>query len=143
MYELGFFKKTLQSRKRLRITALCAILGLTAAFGAGGFYIHDYSTSSTVNAVIIVVLYISAIVVGYLCALTVGDIIFSGPWREKMIKGAKFIPENVEDQKALLKNRNIYFILVWVLSIVALIFGCDFCTGGGIHWYHNVGGVIV
>ncbi|MBO4351736.1 MAG: HEAT repeat domain-containing protein [Proteobacteria bacterium] len=143
MYELGFFKKTLQSSKRLRITTLWAILILTAAFGCAGFYIHDFSTSSTVNSLLIVALYINAIVVGYLCALTIGDLVFHGPWREKMAKGAKFIPEDVEDQKALLKNRNIYFILIWVVSIVALIFGCDFCTGGGVRWYHNVGGVIV
>ncbi|GEM_PF-2079447 len=143
MYELGFFKKTLQTSSRLRKTTICAVAVLTAAFGGAGYYIHDLSTSSTINSVIIVVLYISAIVVGYLCALTIGDLVFHGPWREKMAKGATFIPDDIEDQKALLKNRNIYFILIWVVSIVALIFGCDFCTGGGVRWYHNVGGVIV
>ena len=143
MYELGIFKQTLLSRKRLRVTALIAVIALTGAFLGAGLFIRYGSTSGILDGFLIVSLYLAAIVVGYLVALVIGDVFFAGPWREKMARGDKFIPEDLEDQKALLKNKNIYFIFIWLGSIVGLIFGCDFATGANILWYQSVGGSIV
>lgn len=143
MYELGMFKKTLSSRKRLRITALFSILGLCAAFFGVGCFLRNVSIWSGINIILIIVLFLCGIFVSYVVALAIGDSVFSGPWRKKMMLGNKYIPEDLEDQKALLKNKNIYFLLIWCVTIVVLLLGCDFCTGGNIRWYQNIGGTIV
>ncbi len=143
MYELGFFKKTLASRKKLRLTALFAIIALLLAFFGIGLFLHFKSTSFALNAFLLIILYAGVLIISYLLALVIGDVVFYGPWREKMAKGDAFIPEDLEEQKALLKNKNIFFILIWLISIVVLGFGCDFATGKNISWYQNVGGIIL
>lgn len=143
MYEIGVFKKTLASRKRLRITAAVAILGLCILYFAAGYFIRYVSVWSLLNGAIIIILYIATLIIAYLLALVIGDIIFAGPWLKKMHLGNSYTPDDVEDQKALLKNKNIYFILVWLFSIVTLGFACDFCTGSNIRWYHNIGGIVI
>lgn len=142
MYELGLFKKALSSRKRLRITALISVLLLTGGFALSGYLIHYVILTMLPNTLLIIGIYACVLVVGYICALVIGDIYFAGPWRKKMILGEKYIPDDLEDQQALLRNKNGYFILFWVICIVALGLGCDFITGGHIRWYQTVGGVV-
>lgn len=142
MYELGLFKRALESRRRLRITALCALLGLTAIYACVGWVVHYVSLSALLNFLLIIFVYILSLFVGYLCALVFGDIYFAGPWRKKMILGAKYIPEDLEEQQALLRNKNGHFIIVWFVCVVALGAGCDFVTGGHIRWYQSIGGVV-
>lgn len=143
MYDLGFFKRSLKSRKRLRITALATVLGLCGCYFAVGHFIRYQSQIWGVNILLTLALYIFVLVAAYLVALCIGDIFYIGPWREKMRCGSQFEPEKIEDQQALLKNRSIYFVLFWGLSIVALNFGCDFATGGNMRWYHSVGGILI
>ncbi len=142
MYQMGLFKKTLESRKRLRLTALFSFLGLCIVYLGIGLFIRYISVWFWINAICIIFALICSIVVGYLFALTIGDVVFHGPWRKKMILGDKFIPDELEEQKALLKNKSIVFILIWVFAIVFLFIGCDFCTGGNIRWYQNIGNTI-
>ena len=142
MYNLGLFKKTLSSRIRLRITTLLAVIGLCLVFLVSGLLIRFANLPDWGCAVAIMLCILASIVIAYLVALTIGDVFFSGPWRKKMILGDKFIPDDLEDQKALLKNKSIYFIIFWVLAIVLLCFGCDFCTGSNIRWYQNVGSTL-
>ncbi|MBR4984201.1 MAG: HEAT repeat domain-containing protein [Proteobacteria bacterium] len=143
MYEIGIFKKTLSSRTRLRVTAACAIAALCLCYLGAGMFIRYISTWSLLNIAIIILIYIATLVVGYLLALLIGDIIFAGPWLKKMHLGDSYTPDDIEDQKALLKNKNIYFIFVWLISIIALGFGCDICTGSNIRWYQNIGGIVI
>ncbi len=143
MYELGMFKKTLSSRKRLRLTALFSVLGVCAAFGGVGYFLRNISVWSGINIILIVVLFLAGIFVSYVVALAIGDAVFAGPWRKKMMLGSKYIPDSLEEQTALLKNKNITFLLIWCGSIAVILFGCDICTGGSIRWYQNVGGTIV
>lgn len=143
MYEIGVFKKTLSSRKRLRITAAIAILSLTLCYFAAGTFIRYVSVWSLLNGGIIVLLYIATLVIAYLLALVIGDIVFAGPWLKKMHLGNSYTPDDIEEQKALLKNKNIYFIFIWLVSIIALGFGCDFCTGANVRWYQSIGGIVI
>lgn len=143
MYDLGLFKKSLSSRKRLRLTALAGFLGLCGIYLGSGIFIRYFSTNEWLNIILILISLLCSIGVAYIVALVVGDIIFHGPWREKMIKGGNFVPDDIEDQKALLKNKSFYFILAWVFSIVILCFGCDLCTGSNIRWYQNVGSTLI
>ena len=142
MYDLGLFKKSLQSRKRLRLTTLAAVILLCALFGGIGCFIRYISGWFWINVLLIIFVYICVLIVALLLALTIGDVVFAGPWREKMARGAKYMPDDVNEQKALLKNKNIYFILIWGISIVVLGFGCDLVTGGNIRWYQSVGSSI-
>ena len=143
MYDLGMFKKTLSSRKRLRLTALFSVLGLSAAFFGVGYFLRNISIWSGINIVLIVMLFLGGIFVSYIVALAIGDSVFAGPWRKKMMLGKNYIPETLEEQTALLKNKNIFFLLIWCGAIVAILLGCDFCTGGSVRWYQKFGGTIV
>ena len=143
MYEIGLFRKVLSSRKRLRVTAICCVAGLAAAFGGVGYFLRYVSQWDVVNVLLIVALFIATLAVAYIVALALGDVFFAGPWREKMAHGGKYIPERIEDQAALLKNKTIYFLLIWVFSIAVLGLGCDFGTGGNIHWYQKTGGIVM
>lgn len=142
MYEIGLFKQALSSRKSLRCTAFAAVLILTAIFGLAGWLIHYVILSALVNVLLIIAIYILVLIVGYICALVIGDIYFAGPWRKKMMLGNKYIPDDLEDQQALLRNRNGYFILFWAVGVLVLGFGCDYVTGRHIHWYQSIGGVV-
>lgn len=142
MYELGLFKKALTSRKRLRITALIAVIALTALFAVVGLTVHYLCTYTLPNVLLIIFAYITTLFVGYICALVVGDIYFAGPWRKKMILGSKFIPDDLEEQQTLLRNKNGHFILFWLFFVVLLGAGCDYITGGHIHWYQSIGGIV-
>ena len=142
MYEIGVFRPAMASRRRLRMITIGAIAVLCLVFWGVGNFIH-HSASFFINLALIIGMYIGVLLIAYLLAVTIGDIVFSGPWLEKMYKGPSFIPEDVQEQAALLKNKNIYFILMWVFSIVVLGFGCDFCTGRNVHWYQNIGSGLV
>ncbi|MBO4349546.1 MAG: HEAT repeat domain-containing protein [Proteobacteria bacterium] len=142
MYEIGVFRPAMATRRRLRIITICAVAILCLIFWGVGNFIH-HSVSFFINLALIIGMYIGVLLVAYLLAVTIGDVVFSGPWLEKMYKGPSFIPEDVQQQAALLKNKNIYFILMWVLSIVVLGVGCDFCTGRNVQWYQNIGSGLV
>ncbi len=141
VYTIGLFKKTLSSRKRLRVTTGVALVSLWVAFFALGWFLHDVSEWPNLNLVLLLLLMAGLIVTSYLLALTVGDAFFPGPWREKM-RDPKFVPEQIDDQVALLKNRNGYFIATWFVCLVALFFVSDRMTGSMISWYSNCGGAL-
>lgn len=142
MYELGLFKRAMQSRKRLRITAAVALVLLCLLYFGVGRLIHYVLSSLSLSYLCIVGLYFCVLIVSYLIALLVGDIMFAGPWLKKMRLGRKFVPEDIEEQKALVKNRNGYFICVWAASFAVLVLGCDFVTGSHVRWFHTYGGIL-
>lgn len=142
MYELGLFKRTMQSRQRLRITAAIALTVLCLLYFGVGRLIHYVALSLSLSYLCIVGLYFCVLIVSYLVALVVGDIMFAGPWLKKMRLGRKFLPDDIEEQKALVKNRNGYFICVWAASFAILVLGCDFVTGSHVHWFHTYGGIL-
>ena len=142
MYDIGVFRPAMANRRRLRTITIIAIAILCLIFWGVGTFVH-HLTSFFLNLALIIAMYIGVLIVSYLLAVTIGDIVFSGPWLEKMYKGPSYIPEKIEEQTALLKNKNIYFILIWVFSIALLGIGCDFCTGRNIHWYQSIGSGLV
>lgn len=142
VYTLGLFKKTLSSRKRLRVTTLLSVLVLWAMFWGLGRFLLNISAWPTVNLLLILVLLGIMLFVAYLVALTVGDVVFSGPWREKMRLGNRFVPATVEEDAALLKNKPFYFILLWFLSILMLFYVSDLGSGRVISWYSSVGSLL-
>lgn len=139
IYEIGLFRRTLRSRRRLRLTTLLATLALFGAFWGVGIYLRSLTAWPMVDIALILLLLGSVLVCSYLWALTIGDTIFFGPWREKMLYGDRYVPEDGKAQEALLKNRNIYFILLWAGSLVALLFGADLVTGRHLAWYQETG----
>ncbi|MCL2326871.1 MAG: hypothetical protein FWC40_10315 [Proteobacteria bacterium] len=139
IYEIGLFRRTLSSRRRLRLTTLLATLALFGAFWGVGVYLRSLTAWPMVDIALILLLLGGALVGGYLWALTIGDVIFRGPWREKMLYGDRYVPEDGKAQEALLKNRNIYFILLWAVSLMVLIFGGDLVTGRHLAWYQETG----
>ncbi len=142
-FSIGLFKGTLASRKRLRITTAISVVALWGAFMFMSWFLRSYSVWPVLNIFLLIALMGGVIFISYLVALTIGDAVFPGPWREKMRLGNRFVPENINDEAALLKNKSIYFILLWVVSILCVLFGCDFASGRVVTWYSNVGGALV
>lgn len=141
-FSIGLFKKTLATRKRLRITTAIALGGLWLLFMIMSWFLRGVSAWPTLNVVLLIALMGGVIFTSYLLALTIGDAIFPGPWREKMRLGDKFVPDNIDEQAALLKNKSIYFILLWFGCILITLFGCDFASGRVVTWYSNAGGAL-
>ena len=108
VYTLGLFKKTLSSRRRLRVTTLVAVVSTWLLFWLLSQFILNVSEWPTLNLILLISLMGVVLFVAYLIALMIGDVIFSGPWREKMRQGTRFVPATVEDEAALLKNKPFY-----------------------------------
>lgn len=142
MYEIGLFRFVLKSRKSLRLSAGIALGVLLALYAILGYVLRHCSNDFFINAFLVLFLYLVVVGVAYIFALVLGDIFFAGPWLEKMRLGSKFVPKNNDDEKALIKNKSISFILFWGFSIAVLVLGCDFVTGSNLNWFHSYGGII-
>ena len=142
MYELGLFKRAMQSRKRLRVTAAVALVVLCLLYFGVGRLVHFVALSLALSYLCIAGLYFCVLIVSYLVALVVGDIMFAGPWLKKMYLGREFVTDDIEEQKALVKNRHGYFICVWAAAFAIMVLGCDWITGAHVHWFHTYGGIL-
>ncbi len=142
VYTLGLFKRTLSSRKRLRVTTMISVLSTWLMFWLLSYFLLNVSEWPTLNLILLISLMGVVLFVAYLIALTIGDIIFSGPWREKMRLGNRFVPATIEDEAALLKNKPFYFILLWFLSIVVMLYASDLVSGRVISWYSSTGSLL-
>ncbi len=142
MYEIGLFKFVLASQRRLRISCAVSILATVVSFFAIGRVLRYCFLPFWANSCLMLVLYIGAIAAAYIVALTIGDIWFAGPWREKMRLGSRFVPSSIDEEKALIRNKNFLFIVFWAISIAIFAFGADFVTGSNLRWYHTYGGLI-
>ena len=141
-FTIGLFKKTLVTRKRLRITTAVALVGLWLLFMFMSWFLRGVSGWPTLNVILLIALMGGVVFTSYLLALTIGVKIFPGPWRDRMRRGDKFVPHDIDEQAALLKNKSIYFILLWFGCILITLFGCDFASGRVVTWYSNVGGAL-
>ena len=137
MYEIGLFKFVLASQRRLRISCAVSILATVVSFFAIGRVLRYCFLPFWANSCLMLVLYIGAIAAAYIVALTIGDIWFAGPWREKMRLGSRFVPSSIDEEKALIRNKNFLFIVFWAISIAIFAFGADFVTGSNLRWYHT------
>lgn len=142
VYTLGLFKKTLSSRRRLRVTTLVAVVSTWLLFWLLSQFILNVSEWPTLNLILLISLMGVVLFVAYLIALMIGDVIFSGPWREKMRQGTRFVPATVEDEAALLKNKPFYFILLWVVCIIVMFYASDLVSGRIVSWYSSVGSIL-
>ncbi|MBQ1265729.1 MAG: HEAT repeat domain-containing protein [Proteobacteria bacterium] len=142
VYTLGLFKRTLSSRKRLRVTTLIAVLCTWLLFWLLSQFLLYMSVWPTVNVILIISLLGIVLFTAYLVALTIGDIIFLGPWREKMQQGNRFVPATVEEESLLLKNKPFYFILLWFAAIIGMFFVSDLVSGRVVSWYSSVGSLL-
>lgn len=142
MYEIGLFKFAMKSRRRLRAACVGGVAATAGLFWGIGHALRGWNLPFWSSAILLLLLYFAVIGAAYLAALTIGDAWFSGPWLEKMRLGSRFSPSGIEEEKALIRNKNGLFIVFWAASIALLGFGADYATGGNVRWYHAYGGVI-
>lgn len=142
VYDMGIFSATLSSRLRLRVTTGIVLLVIAALYAGLGHFLRNYSRWPMLNIGLIILLFIAIIASSYLVAVVIGDVIFPGPWREKMRLGDSYVPEKIEEQQALLKNHSLYFIFLWIACLLSLIWSYDFAMGKPLNWYQKTGTLI-
>lgn len=120
--ELGVASWLAKTRRRLFlgaivITSLFVSLGvLTAGF------MRYRSQSTTVNLVLISVCMLALMLTAFVHSLLVGDLIFPGRWRERVLLGKKFDvgeDDDVISAVGTMKDRSMAFYLVVALMLVA------------------------
>ena len=129
-----------KTRARLVVcTLLATAVTMGAAFGSAEF-ILEHSASVMLNLLLITLNMVLLLVAAYLQAILIGDIFFSGPWREHAFLGEE--PEQ-QDQGSInvsaVNDHNAEFIVILFLAIVFNAVGLNFATGNFFSQYHDEG----
>lgn len=130
--DLGLFRKFAKTRRTLVITVIISTLLAWAIGFASAWYALNVSTSVVLNLLAITANMMVVLVTAALQAILVGDLTFSGPWREQVILG-------VQGDRVSVKNHGAEFLIITVIAIVANVVGLELSTGGFFEKYHHEG----
>lgn len=134
----GLLNWPASTRRRLVLsTASVTALTIATAF-ASSHYILEMSTSVLVNLLLITLNMMFLLVAAFLQAVLVGDLFFSGDWRERV-----FLAKRLEDKDAVdltsVNDHNAEFIVLIILAILVNAFSLNLMTGGFFAQYHDEG----
>jgi hypothetical protein len=130
--DLGLFRRFAKTRRTLVVTVIIFTLLAWAIGFASAWYALNVSTSVVLNLLAITANMMVVLVTAALQAILVGDLTFSGPWREQVILG-------VQGDRVSVKNHGAEFLIITVLAIVANVIGLELSTGGFFEKYHHEG----
>jgi hypothetical protein len=122
------------ARTRGRLVA-STVLATGVTIGAGlwsAHYVLEVSSSVVLNLFLITFNMMLMLVAAYLQTVLVGDLFFSGPWREQVILGES--PDAVTVQ-----NHNAEFMIVLFLLVIGNAFAINAAAGGFLDTYHTEG----
>ncbi len=137
--DIAFFQSVMTSRKRLlSVTFLITCAELLILFIASR-WMRETSGTPVLNIFIIATILAGMVVAAYFLALTMGDLFFPGRWRERILQGERFVPRDWEEEEAAVKEYNAPFLLIWLLSLLALAGVGHVITSGFLNYYQNLG----
>ncbi len=140
--DLGFGSWIARTRRRLLVSAAVATaLFLGWAWFTAGF-MRDTSSSATVNLWLITATVLLLLVVSFVGAMAVGDLIFKGRWRERVLLGKKIEHgdgEDVESTMGGLQDRTMPFYLTVAAMIAVNYVGYSAATQNFFGYYSDYG----
>jgi len=69
----------------------------------------------------------------------IGDLFFPGRWRERVLLGKKITPRNFAEESAFIKEYNVHFLIVVLVSILSLVWVSQQLTRGFLSYYQDLG----
>lgn len=123
------------ARTRPRL-AVSTALATAATVGVGlwsAHYVLNVSSSVGLNLALITFNMMLMLIAAYLQTVLVGDLTFSGPWREQVILGEK------TGERASVQDHNAEFMIILLLLVIANAFVVNFGAGGFLDVYHTEG----
>jgi hypothetical protein len=131
--EYALFRGLARTRGRL-VVSTAVVTAATFGFGlASADYILNSSTSVGLNLGLITFNMMLVLVAAYLQTVLVGDLFFSGPWREQVVLG-----ETPTDGVSV-KNHSAEFMIVLLIAVVLNGLAVDLGAGGFLETYHTEG----
>jgi HEAT repeat protein len=133
--KIGLLQGLARTRKRLIGSTVTAVL---LTYGVGLFsahYILETSASVVANMLIITGTMFLVLITSFLIAVLIGDLTFSGPWRETVFLGGS----RDDLDRAPVKNHSGEFLVIFVVAILVNAFGINTAAGGFLEQYHTVG----
>lgn len=123
------------ARTRGRLWAATAMAtGAMVGFGLwSAHYVLELSSSVGLNLGLITFNMMLMLVAAYLQTVLVGDLVFSGPWREQVILGEQ--PE----KGVSVQNHNAEFMILLLLLVIGNGLIVNFGAGGFLDTYHTEG----
>ncbi len=129
-----------ESRPRLVLSTLL-VTGATVGLAfASATYILDHSASVFLNLLLITLNMFLMLIGAFLQTILVGDLFFSGPWREQVFLGRK--QDEDSDQQidiSAVNDHNAEFVVILLLAIVANAVGLNAITDNFFGQYHDEG----
>lgn len=127
----------LRGLARTRARLVVSTIGTTAmmlGFGMwSAHFVLEISSSVGLNLVLITINMMLMLVAAYLQTVLVGDLAFSGPWREQVLLG------ETPTAGVSVTDHNAEFMILLLLLVVANAFVVNFGSGGFIDTYHTEG----
>jgi HEAT repeat protein len=140
--ELGLGARLARTRRRLLLVTL-GVTGIFLAYAVGtAGFMRSGSESVGLNVFLISGAMLLILVAAFVQAMAVGDLVFPGPWRERVILGRKAeAPEDADEETAIahMKDHSVlFYALIGVLLMVNYgLYGA--VTGGFLSEYHSWG----
>ncbi len=133
--KIGLLQGLARTRARL-VGSTIAAVALTYGLGLfSSHYILEISASVVANMLIITGTMFLVLIASFLIAVLIGDLTFSGPWRETVFLGGA--RDNLD--RAPVKNHSGEFLVIFVVAILVNAFGINMAAGGFLEQYHTVG----
>ncbi len=123
------------ARTRGRLIA-STVLATAVMIGAGlwsAHYVLEVSSSVVLNLFLITFNMMLMLVAAYLQTVLVGDLFFSGPWREQVVLGEK--PQSAMS----VQDHNAEFMILLLLLVIGNALSVNFAAGGFLDTYHTEG----
>lgn len=131
--EYALLRGLARTRARLVVSTLLATAAMVGFGLWSAHYVLEVSSSVGVNLGLITFNMMVMLVAAYLQTVLIGDIAFSGPWREQVILGEQ--PES----GASVQSHNAEFMIVLLLLVIANGLVVNFGSGGFLDTYHTEG----
>lgn len=128
-----------ETRPRLVICTVAATAVTVICALASAQYILEYSASVMINLMLITVNMMLLLVAAYLQTVLVGDLFFSGQWRERIFLGNSPDEQDESLDATAVNDHNAEFIVILFLAIVFNAVALNFATGNFFSQYHDEG----
>ncbi len=131
--EYALLRGLARTRARLVVSTL-VMTAATIGFGLwSANYVLNVSASVGLNLVLITANMMLMLVSAYLQTVLIGDLAFSGPWREQVVLG------EASDRGVSVKDHNAEFMILLLLLVVTNGVIVNVGSGGFIDVYHEEG----